>query len=89
MTNEKAKSELLDIIEVEADPGKREVLTHCYESLEKREECEWTCIDDDIGIWECNKCEAQWSLNGGTPQESEMRYCPECGRRLKPEEGEE
>lgn len=50
---------------------------------EQKEPCEWTCEDEDGDTWECNKCGALWTLNNGTPQDNNIRFCPECGRPIQ------
>lgn len=34
------------------------------------------------GYWECGRCGAKWTFPGDGPKEHNMRYCPECGRRI-------
>ncbi len=37
----------------------------------------------DDTIWTCNKCGGDWSfIDGSTPQENGMNYCPSCGRKI-------
>lgn len=36
--------------------------------------------EDDL--YECSECGLMWSLDGGTPLENEMYYCPKCGSRM-------
>jgi membrane protease subunit (stomatin/prohibitin family) len=57
-------------------------LARDYILSEQKEPCEWTQEDDDLNTWHCNKCDAVWTLEAGTPQDNSMRFCPECGRPL-------
>jgi hypothetical protein len=48
----------------------------------REETCEWSQEDRDGRTWHCSVCGACWTLNDGTPEENDMRFCPECGRRV-------
>ena len=43
--------------------------------------CEWSLDDDDWSLWE-GTCGAAWTLEEGSPDDNNMRFCPECGRPL-------
>ena len=49
--------------------------------------CRWRMEDDDSGLW-AGDCGAMWTLTGGSPEENEMAYCPQCGRKLEQVEPE-
>lgn len=56
---------------------------------EQKEPCKWTLTDDDSNSWQCNKCDALWVLESGSPKDNDMDYCPKCGRAInQPREGE-
>ena len=46
--------------------------------------CEWTISNEDANIWKCNKCDATWYLTEGSPDENDMKYCMQCGRKITP-----
>ena len=48
---------------------------------EPEDECNWTQEDWDSDMWS-GSCGACWSLNDGTPEENDMKYCTNCGKRL-------
>jgi DNA-directed RNA polymerase subunit RPC12/RpoP len=50
---------------------------------EQKEPCEYTLYDEDSNTYECSKCGALWTLNADTPEENNMRFCPECGRPIQ------
>lgn len=37
--------------------------------------------DDDT--YECSQCGEPWTLIEGTPEENNMKFCPNCGARLE------
>ncbi len=38
---------------------------------------------DGATAWTCSACGETWFLpNGTTPQENNMNYCPNCGRKI-------
>ena len=47
--------------------------------------CRWRHDDVDES-WD-GDCGAKWVLTEGTPTDHKMRFCPECGRKLKVERG--
>jgi predicted RNA-binding Zn-ribbon protein involved in translation (DUF1610 family) len=47
--------------------------------------CEWSMIDNDANLWKCSKCDEEWIFEFGGPDENNMHYCPNCGRKLKEE----
>lgn len=62
--------------------GECHSIENCHakvEQSEQKEPCEWILDDDEANAWECSKCNAVWILDAGTPQENNMRFCPECG----------
>lgn len=48
-----------------------------------RDGCEYHCDNADDSPWECNKCEAAWTLESGNPFDNNMNYCSECGRPIR------
>ena len=50
-------------------------------NTEPEDECNWTQEDWDSDMWS-GSCGACWSLNDGTPEENDMKYCTNCGKRL-------
>lgn len=48
-------------------------------------EGEWIEHDDDWcgAYYTCSVCGCDWTTIDGTPQENNMRYCPECGAKMK------
>ena len=32
--------------------------------------------------WECEECKAVWVYSDGTPNECNVNYCPNCGRKI-------
>ena len=48
----------------------------------KYEEETMSAWDGDTA-WVCSECGETWSFgNGTTPQENNMNYCPNCGRKI-------
>lgn len=47
----------------------------------------WIANDDYDGeaYYTCSRCEKPWVTIDGTPQENGMRYCPNCGAKMKGE----
>ena len=43
---------------------------------------------DDGEIYECDNCGVTWQFNDGGPEENEAFYCPKCGFKMVPKEGE-
>lgn len=37
---------------------------------------------DGDSIYVCSECGETWTLIDGTPQDNNMRYCPNCGARM-------
>lgn len=57
--------------------------------------CTWKTVDEDNNVWG-GECGSDWMLDEGTPEENDMKFCPNCGRplvqvirSLGEEEGEE
>lgn len=40
----------------------------------------------DDSTWVCSICEEPWTMIDGTPQENNMKYCPNCGAKMDLEE---
>ena len=53
----------------------------------KQSEGEWIAHEDDWcgAFYTCSVCKCDWTTIDGTPQENNMRYCPECGAKMKGE----
>lgn len=51
----------------------------------KQSEGEWIAHEDDWcgTFYTCSACGCDWTTIDGTPQENNMRYCPECGAKMK------
>jgi membrane protease subunit (stomatin/prohibitin family) len=51
----------------------------------KQSEGEWIERDDDWcgTFYTCSACGCDWTTIDGTPQENNMRFCPECGAHMK------
>lgn len=51
----------------------------------KQSEGVWIEHDDDWcgSFYTCSVCKCDWTTIDGTPQENNMRYCPECGAKMK------
>lgn len=45
---------------------------------------EWIEHDDDWcgAYYTCSACGCDWTTIDGTPQENNMKYCPECGAKM-------
>lgn len=45
---------------------------------------EWIAHDDDWcgTYYTCSACGCDWTTIDGTPQENNMKYCPECGSKM-------
>lgn len=52
---------------------------------------EWIEHDDDwCGVYyTCSACGCDWTTIDGTPQENNMKYCPECGAKMDGERKEQ
>lgn len=51
----------------------------------KQSEGEWIAHEDDWcgTFYTCSVCKCDWTTIDGTPQENNMRFCPECGAKMK------
>ena len=51
----------------------------------RQSEGEWIEHDDDWcgAFYTCSVCGCDWTTIDGTPQENNMRFCPECGAKMK------
>lgn len=57
------------------------------EGYEKRETCKYIempmGINDEDNAWVCDKCGETWTLmEGGTPKDHNMHFCPQCGAKI-------
>lgn len=57
------------------------------EGYQKQENCNYietpAGLDGNETMWECDKCGEAWTLlEGGTPEEHNMHYCPQCGAKI-------
>lgn len=54
----------------------------------KQSEGEWIEHEDDWcgTFYTCSVCKCDWTTIDGTPQENNMRYCPECGAKMRKED---
>ena len=43
---------------------------------------------DDGEIYECDNCGVTWQFNDGGPEENKAFFCPKCGFKMVPKEGE-
>lgn len=52
---------------------------------------EWIEHDDDWcgAYYTCSACGCDWTTIDGTPQENNMKYCPECGAKMDGERKEQ
>ena len=68
--------------------------TYCAEAIaealynagyRKQIKGEWIEHDDDWcgAFYTCSVCGCDWTTIDGTPQENNMRFCPECGAKMK------
>lgn len=48
----------------------------------------WIANDNYDGevYYTCSRCEEPWITIEGTPQENGMKYCPNCGAKMKGEQ---
>ena len=51
---------------------------------------EWIEKDDgwDGVMYTCSVCRCDWITIDGTPFENNMRYCPECGAKMRKEQND-
>ena len=64
----------------------REIADALYNAgYRKQSEGEWIVHEDDWcgTYYTCSVCGCDWTTIDGTPQENNMRYCPECGAKMK------
>jgi predicted nucleic acid-binding Zn ribbon protein len=47
-----------------------------------RDETTYTRIDLEANAWECSACDCAWQLMEGSPEDNNMRFCPECGAKI-------
>ena len=52
----------------------------------RTEHCGYWMRHDESDTWECPSCHACFDLDGGTPKDKYLNYCPVCGTKLKPPE---
>ena len=55
------------------------------EGYRKQKVGRWIEHDDDwCGFfYTCSSCGCDWTTIDGTPQENNMRFCPECGAKME------
>lgn len=41
------------------------------------------------GVFVCSNCKEAWILNGGTPAQNNMNYCPRCGAKIDEKDGDD
>lgn len=65
----------------EAEKAEKEKILKEFESKQG----EWIEKDDGFGgvYYDCTACGCSWTTVDGTPWENNMRYCPECGAKMK------
>jgi NAD-dependent SIR2 family protein deacetylase len=44
--------------------------------------CTYTLVDEDSNTWECSECRHWWTLNNGSPEDNNMKFCPRCGAEI-------
>jgi len=44
--------------------------------------CEWDETDADHGVWS-TLCGIDWACPAGTPKRNGMKYCTNCGKRIR------
>lgn len=45
------------------------------------------CEDATLDVYyKCSVCGNEWDIIEGTPEDNNMKYCPECGARMDGEE---
>lgn len=42
---------------------------------------------DDYDAWRCSECDEYFCLDEGTPQDNKYYYCPNCGAKMRTENG--
>ena len=64
---------------------RKEILEIIRSGHNERSEGEWIEHEDDWcgTFYTCSACGCDWTTIDGTPQENNMRYCPECGAKMK------
>lgn len=55
-----------------------------YRKANSRERGCWIASEYSCGdlVYECSICHEPWTLNGGTPIDNLMFFCPHCGARM-------
>lgn len=61
-----------------------EVLRREYVDVEPVKHGHWI-TDSDDNWYECSSCKCLWMTISGTPQDNNMRFCPECGAHMDEE----
>lgn len=46
------------------------------------DEVRWLEQDSDWLLWMCERCEYEFVLESGTPEENQINYCPQCGSKI-------
>ena len=42
----------------------------------------WLEQDSNWSLWMCEQCGYEFNLESGTPEENQINYCPQCGRKI-------
>lgn len=85
---------MIDVSEEDFDKIKRVIVgcgPMCRTFYEEGGEAHWikSYTPDDGEIYECDNCGVTWAFNDGGPEENEAHYCPKCGFKMVPKEGEQ
>ncbi len=57
--------------------------TIALQEMQEMKYCTWRRIDDDMNVWKCSECKAEWNFSADGPKKNNMKFCPECGRKLR------
>ena len=49
----------------------------------RAERCGYWMRHDESDTWECPSCHACFDLDGDTPKDKYLNYCPVCGTKLE------